>query len=73
MVTGVLVLVVAYCLDNRGLSSAGGTNAPKRALLVIRLRRVTDATTSPERQLVKYRKLCQFSTNIEEVTPALPR
>lgn len=31
---------------------------PKRALIVIRLSRVTDATTSPERQLATCRELC---------------
>jgi DNA invertase Pin-like site-specific DNA recombinase len=31
---------------------------PKRALLVIRLSRVTDATTSPERQLADCEHLC---------------
>lgn len=32
---------------------------PKRALIVIRLSRVTDATTSPARQLEECRKLCE--------------
>jgi site-specific DNA recombinase len=32
---------------------------PKRALLVIRLSRVTDATTSPQRQLQICRELCE--------------
>ena len=31
---------------------------PQRALLVIRLSRVTDATTSPERQLADCEQLC---------------
>lgn len=35
------------------------TPAPKRALIVIRLSRVTEATTSPERQLEKCRELCE--------------
>ena len=33
--------------------------APKRALIVIRLSRVTEATTSPERQLEKCQDLCE--------------
>ncbi|WP_063886811.1 recombinase family protein [Rhodococcus sp. LB1] len=32
---------------------------PTRALIVVRLSRVTDATTSPERQLEECRKLCE--------------
>lgn len=36
-----------------------GTKPPLRALIVIRLSRVTEATTSPERQLKACRKLCE--------------
>lgn len=35
------------------------TPAPKRALIVIRLSRVTETTTSPERQLEKCKELCE--------------
>ncbi|RUP04760.1 MAG: recombinase family protein [Mycobacterium sp.] len=35
------------------------TNRPLRALIVIRLSRVTDATTSPERQLKDCREVCK--------------
>ncbi|ALA11928.1 integrase [Mycobacterium phage Tasp14] len=52
-----MTCVFVVCLVNhRGLS--GVRYKPMRALVVIRLSRVTDATTSPERQLESCQQLC---------------
>jgi hypothetical protein len=47
IVAGVFVHIMAYFLDNRGLG--GGGLRPRVVLVVVRLSRVADTTTSPER------------------------
>ncbi|MCA4733644.1 recombinase family protein [Mycobacterium avium subsp. hominissuis] len=63
MSVAVVVGLLGRLVDNRRLSSSTGTIAvvsserPARALIVTRLSRVTDNTTSPERQLASCREL----------------